>query len=164
MASRPMTEEVQAAAASGFLSFVPFQILKRARAHSREIICIRSKKESLTSRPLAKQAGEGNRTLVCSLGSCRSTIELHPRGDFDFRFSIGDCNRNKRSRRCGSLTATKLHRLPRYQRFCRRQDQARCPIDRPSQKTRRLRLFQALSVQHSNYTDWIVDCHNCRRS
>ena len=26
-------------------------------------------------------AGEGNRTLVCSLGSCRSTIELHPRGD-----------------------------------------------------------------------------------
>jgi hypothetical protein len=28
-------------------------------------------------------AGEGNRTLVCSLGSCRSTIELHPRqGEF----------------------------------------------------------------------------------
>ncbi len=26
-------------------------------------------------------AGEGNRTLVCSLGSCRSTIELHPHGD-----------------------------------------------------------------------------------
>ena len=25
-------------------------------------------------------AGEGNRTLVCSLGSCRSTIELHPHG------------------------------------------------------------------------------------
>src|SRR5215211_6867595 len=25
------------------------------------------------------RAGEGNRTLVCSLGSCRSTIELHPR-------------------------------------------------------------------------------------
>jgi hypothetical protein len=23
-------------------------------------------------------AGEGNRTLVCSLGSCRSTIELRP--------------------------------------------------------------------------------------
>jgi hypothetical protein len=23
-------------------------------------------------------AGEGNRTLVCSLGSCRSAIELHP--------------------------------------------------------------------------------------
>ena len=26
-------------------------------------------------------AGEGNRTPVCSLGSCRSTIELHPRGE-----------------------------------------------------------------------------------
>jgi hypothetical protein len=26
-------------------------------------------------------AGEGNRTLVCSLGSCRSAIELHPRAD-----------------------------------------------------------------------------------
>jgi hypothetical protein len=25
------------------------------------------------------KAGEGNRTPVCSLGSCRSTIELHPR-------------------------------------------------------------------------------------
>ena len=33
-------------------------------------------------------AGEGNRTPVCSLGSCRSTIELHPRRDF--RFSIAD--------------------------------------------------------------------------
>ena len=27
---------------------------------------------------LESGAGEGNRTLVCSLGSCRSTIELHP--------------------------------------------------------------------------------------
>jgi hypothetical protein len=26
-------------------------------------------------------AGEGNRTLVCSLGSCRSTIELRPRSN-----------------------------------------------------------------------------------
>src|ERR1700710_1406285 len=26
-----------------------------------------------------ERAGEGNRTLVCSLGSCRSTIELRPR-------------------------------------------------------------------------------------
>jgi hypothetical protein len=25
-----------------------------------------------------RKAGEGNRTPVCSLGSCRSTIELHP--------------------------------------------------------------------------------------
>src|SRR5688500_3450775 len=29
-------------------------------------------------------AGEGNRTLVCSLGSCRSTIELHPRRVADY--------------------------------------------------------------------------------
>ena len=28
---------------------------------------------------LSVGAGEGNRTLVCSLGSCRSTIELRPR-------------------------------------------------------------------------------------
>lgn len=26
----------------------------------------------------SQEADEGNRTLVCSLGSCRSTIELHP--------------------------------------------------------------------------------------
>jgi hypothetical protein len=37
-------EEAQAAAVSGFLSFVPFQILKWTRQHSREIICRRSKK------------------------------------------------------------------------------------------------------------------------
>ena len=30
-------------------------------------------------REFLEKAGEGNRTLVCSLGSCRSTIELHPR-------------------------------------------------------------------------------------
>src|SRR6059058_5724127 len=29
-------------------------------------------------------AGEGSRTPVCSLGSCRSTIELHPQRDFRF--------------------------------------------------------------------------------
>src|SRR5947208_10248886 len=35
-----------------------------------------------------EKAGEGNRTPVCSLGSCRSAIELHPRSEtFDFRFS-----------------------------------------------------------------------------
>ena len=28
--------------------------------------------------PMVTGAGEGNRTLVCSLGSCRSAIELHP--------------------------------------------------------------------------------------
>jgi hypothetical protein len=37
-----------------------------------------------TSKAEKKKAGEGNRTLVCSLGSYRSTIELHPRDSFDF--------------------------------------------------------------------------------
>ena len=31
---------------------------------------------------LSLGAGEGNRTLVCSLGSCRSTIELRPQSPF----------------------------------------------------------------------------------
>jgi hypothetical protein len=39
--SGPLREEVQVAAVSGFLSFVPFQILKRAKEHSREIISTR---------------------------------------------------------------------------------------------------------------------------
>jgi integrase len=43
----------------------------------------RTKIAKLTAKPGAKNqlsagAGEGNRTLVCSLGSCRSTIELRP--------------------------------------------------------------------------------------
>src|SRR5213595_157964 len=49
---------------------------------------------------LKRRAGEGNRTPVCSLGSCRSAIELHPRSEtFDFRFSkptiIGSPNQFK---------------------------------------------------------------------
>src|SRR5580704_3066765 len=37
-------------------------------------------KTSNAEYPIKRQsAGEGNRTPVCSLGSCRSTIELHPR-------------------------------------------------------------------------------------
>ena len=36
-------------------------------------------------------AGEGNRTLVCSLGSCRSTIELHPH--WTPPLLIGSCRR-----------------------------------------------------------------------
>ena len=48
----------------------------------------RSQKETITCKTRCKTfhenrltigAGEGNRTLVCSLGSCRSTIELRPR-------------------------------------------------------------------------------------
>src|SRR5215470_20358080 len=47
-------------------------------------------------------AGEGNRTLVCSLGSCRSTIELRPRYYFFlstkgssslYQISHADCGR-----------------------------------------------------------------------
>jgi hypothetical protein len=41
------------------------------------------KSQPRRSRRRAIGAGEGNRTLVCSLGSCRSTIELHPRGEAD---------------------------------------------------------------------------------
>ena len=37
-------------------------------------------------------AGEGIRTLVCSLGSCRSTIELHPRSASLLRRSRRGCN------------------------------------------------------------------------
>ena len=43
-------------------------------------------------------AGEGDRTLVCSLGSCRSTIELHPRGveyGAYFNTSIGNSENPK---------------------------------------------------------------------
>ena len=60
--------------------------------HGRELPQIqklrRSKERTEFARPAAKPfikfqlstgAGEGNRTLVCSLGSCRSTIELRPR-------------------------------------------------------------------------------------
>ena len=34
-------------------------------------------------------AGDGNRTHVSSLGSCSSTIELHPRGSRDIKESRG---------------------------------------------------------------------------
>ena len=38
-------------------------------------------------------AGEGNRTLVCSLGSCRSTIELRPRSIRHITASLGTKSR-----------------------------------------------------------------------
>lgn len=37
---------------------------------------------------LIEKAGDGNRTRVCSLGSCHSTIELHPRSEADSPLSI----------------------------------------------------------------------------
>jgi hypothetical protein len=44
----------------------------------------RTQLAKLTAKPWTRDwlrigAGEGNRTLVCSLGSCRSAIELRPR-------------------------------------------------------------------------------------
>src|ERR1041385_7604051 len=49
------------------------------RSNSRRAALLQSLlKSGRLSRPWTG-AGEGNRTLVCSLGSCRSTIELRPR-------------------------------------------------------------------------------------
>ena len=45
-----------------------------------------------------EKAGEGNRTPVCSLGSCRSTIELHPQKDFRFSIVEGRLQLNSRAR------------------------------------------------------------------
>jgi hypothetical protein len=47
---------------------------------SRKCICF-NKRFTLCGKTLSYKAfgaGEGNRTLVCSLGSCRSAIELRP--------------------------------------------------------------------------------------
>src|SRR5215468_4168927 len=97
-----------------------------------------------------KRAGEGNRTPVCSLGSCRSTIELHPQGRFsilNFRLPITtETNRMFTPKRCSvrclylvpycaahfplgqrmlersivKITAMKLRRLRRWQCSYRR--------------------------------------------
>ena len=48
-------------------------------------------------------AGEGNRTLVVSLGSCCSTIELHPRTMSDFT-PYRPCNPTRRLPRQGSIS------------------------------------------------------------
>src|SRR5215207_9803458 len=47
-------------------------------------------------------AGEGNRTLVCSLGSCRSAIELHPQA---LRFYL--------SKRCVWVESADFYRVVR---------------------------------------------------
>ncbi len=52
--------------------------------------------------PGRERAGEGNRTLVCSLGSCRSTIELHPRNERTLR-SAAD-----RRNYCQEITSSSL--------------------------------------------------------
>jgi hypothetical protein len=55
-------------------------------------------------RKSGEKAGEGNRTLVCSLGSCRSAIELHPQGDF--RFSIADLRFASSNHHCHEITSS----------------------------------------------------------
>ncbi len=60
-------------------------------------------------RPTSKAkagAGEGNRTPVCSLGSCRSTIELHPQ--WNFRFSIADLRFASRENHCQEITSSEF--------------------------------------------------------
>src|SRR3982074_3371877 len=69
-------------------------------------------------------AGEGNRTLVCSLGSCRSAIELRPRNQrvswifrLDHVHSCGTMSRGDHSSRwaSGSRARAKLEGdLPAY--------------------------------------------------
>src|SRR5690242_12373701 len=51
--------------------FLSYFLVLPAMSYRSTVLVMHMKKE--------ETAGEGNRTLVCSLGSCRSTIELHPR-------------------------------------------------------------------------------------
>lgn len=51
----------------------------RLLVHDNYLIALSKSVASPGNRTLLTGAGEGNRTLVCSLGSCRSTIELRPR-------------------------------------------------------------------------------------
>src|SRR5882757_9379102 len=55
-------------------------------------------------------AGEGNRTPVCSLGSCRSTIELHPLKNS--RFSIATCDLQAGNNHCHEITSPEPEKLP----------------------------------------------------
>jgi hypothetical protein len=52
--------------------------LKGIEAHFENAPRYRNLGSFLFSRVYDVGAGEGNRTLVCSLGSCRSAIELRP--------------------------------------------------------------------------------------
>lgn len=54
-------------------------ICGRQRGNLRNGLVKRSDHQLIPPRLKKAGAGEGNRTLVCSLGSCRSTIELRPR-------------------------------------------------------------------------------------
>ena len=80
-------EEAQAAAVSGFLSFVPFQILKWRRQHRREIIRLSQGGVSERVRGIEPPYAAWE-AAVLPLNYTREEI-------FDFRFAIADCNRNK---------------------------------------------------------------------
>src|SRR4030095_8820852 len=110
----------------------------------------RCSKEFAIKQLTERKAGEGNRTLVCSLGSCRSTIELHPQRNF--RFSIADVRFASRE-----ITATKSRRLP---------PSHRCPEFAPCPKTTRLLQFQADLAQRLRLhrTDWLCCYRRCHRS
>src|ERR1700750_1139385 len=76
-------------------------------------------------------AGEGNRTLVCSLGSCRSTIELHPRrgsatdavAPADARIANGDASPSRTPRVPDSKPLEQLFRRER-------REEAQRPLER----------------------------------
>ncbi len=50
----------------------------KAQRDQKENITYKTRCKTFYKNQLSIGAGEGNRTLVCSLGSCRSTIELRP--------------------------------------------------------------------------------------
>ena len=72
-----------AVSGSGTLACVPSAGEEEKQARSAQLIRFPDVCTWLENDPCHEDgAGEGNRTLVCSLGSCRSTIELHPRIGF----------------------------------------------------------------------------------
>src|SRR5437762_2844758 len=96
---------------------------------------------------IGKRAGEGNRTPVCSLGSCRSTIELHPRKNF--RFSIADLRFESRL----AITATKSRRRRLFPSFYPPPAPERFATVYRFQTTSRLHLFEGALLQHSARKD-----------
>ena len=72
---------------SDFLSFVPFQMLKRARQHSRDIILLRGSDDNERVRGIEPPCAAWE-AAVLPLNYTREEI-------FDFRFAIVDCNLNK---------------------------------------------------------------------
>ena len=63
------------------------QMNRRAATQRPVIPCQAMRRRRMGQGRANTGAGEGNRTLVCSLGGCRSTIELHPRRRPFRRFS-----------------------------------------------------------------------------